>query len=348
MSQVSTSSVVQNRSAIAVAETVPATGSWRVRLADYAELAKLRISVMVLITVAVGFLAGSAAGGSTDWWLLLNALLGIAGIAASSCTINQYLEISTDLKMIRTQDRPLPSGRVRPREALLFAAVTGVFGALHLWMFVNPLVAALTLLNWALYVMIYTPMKRYTSLCTAVGAIPGAMPPVLGWAATGQPLGWEAFWLFSLMFLWQFPHFLAIAWLYREDYHRAGLWMLPNGLPARYVTGILALAYALMLLPVSLLPARFGLVGGVYLAVAGCCGLAYIWYSLQFLRNETRSTARKLLFCSLLYLPLVLTSFTWSYLLHTNEYALAYPLPSVEPLTIPQPVSEHHVMFSNY
>lgn len=347
MSQVSTSSVVRNRTAVAVAETVPATGSWRERLADYAELAKLRISVMVLITVAVGFLAGSAAGGTTDWWLLLNALLGIAGIAASSCTVNQYLEIATDLKMERTRDRPLPSGRVRPREALLFAALTGLFGAVHLWVFVNPLVASLTLLNWALYVIVYTPMKRYTSLCTAVGAIPGAMPPVLGWAATGQPLGWEACWLFSLMFLWQFPHFLAIAWLYREDYHRAGLWMLPNGLPARYVTGILALAYALMLLPVSLLPARFDMVGGVYLTVAIGGGLAYIWYSAQFLRNETRSTARKLLFCSLLYLPLVLTSFTWSYLLHTNEYGLAYTLPSVEPLLNPQSASQQHVMYFN-
>ncbi|MCA8983645.1 MAG: heme o synthase [Planctomycetaceae bacterium] len=327
MSQLTSSSVARDHSALPAAVCPSEASTWHARFADYAELAKLRISVMVLVTVAVGFLVGSQGGMGTDWWLLLNALLGIACIAASSCTVNQYLEISTDLLMVRTRNRPLPSGRVRPREALLFAGITGVFGVVHLWVFVNPLVSLLTLLNWVLYVAIYTPMKRHTSLCTAVGAIPGAMPPVLGWAAAGQPLGWEAFWLFSLMFLWQFPHFLAIAWLYRQDYYQAGLWMLPNGLPERYVTGTLALAYALILLPVSLLPHQYGIAGQAYFWITLGAGLAYVWFSLRFLREETRQTARQLLFCSLIYLPLVLATLTCSHLSAMNSYAAVGRVP---------------------
>lgn len=320
MSQLSTPSAIQNPTSVAV----PAVESgWKVKLADYAELAKARIAVMVLVTVAVGFLIGQQ--GSTDWAQLAFTLLGVGLIAASSCTLNQYFEIDTDLKMDRTRNRPLPSGRIQPWEALVFAAITGVVGLAALVLLVNTTVALLTFINWFLYIAIYTPMKRWTSVCTAVGAIPGAMPPVLGWAAAGQPLGWEAFWLFSLMFLWQFPHFLAIAWLYRHDYYKAGLWMLPNGLPARYITGILAVTYALILLPVSLLPQQYGLAGDVFFWVALVFGCAYLYYSVRFLLNETRQTARQLLFCSLFYLPIVLTTLTWNHLSVVNSYAMATP-----------------------
>ena len=308
-------------------QPLPTTGAdlveqqrWRVKLADYAELAKLRIAVMVLVTVAIGYWVGCQ--GYADWLVLLNALLGIGLLAASSCTVNQYLEIRTDLLMDRTRNRPLPSGRVGRLEAGLFATITGVWGFVHLWFLVNPTTAWLTLLSWAMYVGIYTPMKRWTSLCTAVGAIPGALPPVLGWAATGHPLGWEAWWMFGLMFLWQFPHFLAIAWLYRHDYVQADLRMLPGGVPARFVTGGLAVFYAAILLPFSLLPEYFGGTSGPFFWLTLLAGGAYLGYSVRFLRDETRATARGLLFCSLIYLPVVLFTFTWNYQRSSTGYAV--------------------------
>ena len=294
--------------------------TWKIRLADYLELSKARIAVMVLVTVAVGYLLGSR--NQVDWLRLLNSLLGIGLIAASSCALNQWYEIGTDAMMPRTKNRPMPAGRIQPMEAILFAAVTGIYGAIHLLLFVNLTAMLLTVCTLVMYVVIYTPMKRHTSFCTAVGAVPGALPPVLGWAAAGQPLGWDAFWLFSLMFLWQFPHFFAIVWMYREQYAKAGLWMLPNKIPAKYVTGFLAVIYALILLPVSLLPQQFGLTGPSYFWTTLAFGIAYLVYSFRFMLNETRKTARGLLFCSLFYLPVVLSVLTWNHLSLLNSHAV--------------------------
>ena len=322
MSHLTTPSVISGPNGIVLSdEFVSSEVTWKTRVADYMELSKAKIAVMVLITVAVGYLLGSR--NEVDWFRLFHALLGIGLIAASSCALNQWYEISTDLLMPRTKDRPLPAGRIKPNEALVFAALTGIYGAVHLMLFVNITTMLLTLCTLVMYVAIYTPLKRRTSFCTAIGAVPGAFPPVLGWAASGQPLGWDAFWLFSLMFLWQFPHFFAIAWMYREQYTQAGLWMLPDGIPKRYVTGFLAVTYAIILLPVSLLPQQFGMTGTFFFWTTLLFGLAYIAYSIRFLLNETRKTARALLFCSLFYLPVVLTTLTWNHLSRLNAYTVA-------------------------
>ncbi len=302
----------QPGSSPAKAIAIPVENVWKAKLSDYIELAKLRISVMVLATVVVGYLLGSR--GEFNIIVLLHALWGVGLVAAASSMLNQVLERRTDALMPRTQNRPLPTGRVTSLETILFASVCGIYGTLHLMIFVNPLTAVLTLSTLIMYVAIYTPLKRCTSFCTTIGAIPGALPPVLGFAAAGHGLTLDAFWLFAVMFLWQFPHFLAIAWMYREQYAKAGLHMLPGQLPRKYVTGSMAVLYAIALLPVSLMPVYFGVAGPVYGDIAAAFGVAYLVYSIRFLRDETRQTARKLLFCSLFYLPVILTTLTISYL----------------------------------
>lgn len=292
------------------------------RLADYLELSKPRIAVMVLITVAVGFLVGQQgpwgfeAASLAKLW---HAWIGIAIVAAGSSALNQWWEQHTDARMRRTMLRPLPSGRLASGEVLGLGLAAAVTGSLYLAWQVNGLTAALTAMTFVLYAGIYTPLKRWTSLCTAVGAIPGAMPPVLGWVASGQPLDWSAFAMFALMFVWQFPHFLAIAWLYQDDYAHAGLRMLPGVRPSRGVTGLMATAYAIGLLPVSLLPAWCGLAGGWYSMTAIVLGLAYAIASAGFAWRESRTSARWVLWISLVYLPLLLIVLAGDHLrlLHT-------------------------------
>lgn len=279
------------------------------RLTDYLELSKPRIAVMVLITVAVGFLVGQQ--GPWNWDAaalskLWHAWIGIAIVAAGSSALNQWWEQQTDARMRRTMSRPLPSGRLHSREVLALGIGAAITGSFYLVWQVNLLTAALTAMTFVLYAGIYTPLKRWTSFCTAVGAIPGAMPPVLGWVASGQPLDWTAFALFAVMFFWQFPHFLAIAWLYQDDYATAGLRMLPGVRPARGITGLMATAYAIGLIPISLLPAWWGIAGGNYAVVALMLGIGYLAASIGFAWNESRGTARRVLWISLVYLPLLL------------------------------------------
>jgi protoheme IX farnesyltransferase len=290
-----------------------------VRCGDFCELAKPRIAVMVLVTVTVGYILGSAGVWTTG--PLAWACIGIALAATGASSFNQWLERRTDALMRRTLSRPLPAGRITPREAFWFAIVTSGTGLVLLWTFVNPLTALLTAATCVLYAFVYTPLKRYTALCTAVGAIPGALPPVLGWTAAGQSLDAGAFALFGVLFLWQFPHFLAIAWLYRDDYAAAGLRMLPcvrsrvpkssetselSTCPLPHVTGLMAVAYALGLVPVSLLPASHGLAGSWYSGVALVLGVLYVLAAAAFAWNETRLSARRLLWISLVYLPMLL------------------------------------------
>ena len=281
-------------------------GAVTARLADYFELAKPRISVLVLLTVTAGFGLASPEG----WELarLCHALLGVALVATGSTALNQWLERRTDARMLRTAHRPLPDGRLLPAEVLALGIACGLCGAAWLAVFVNLQTAGLAALTYLLYVGAYTPLKRVTACCTAVGAIPGALPPVLGWTAAGGALDMSAFTLFALLFLWQFPHFLAIAWLYREDYARAGLRMLPALRPARGVTGLMALVYCLALVPVSLLPEQVGLAGSGYFLAALVAGCWYLAASVRFMRNECTATARGLLWASLAYLPLVLVA----------------------------------------
>ena len=282
------------------------------RVADYTEIAKPRISLMVLLTVTVGYLLGI--DGAWSAVTLLHAWFGIALVAMGSSAVNQWIERETDGRMRRTMNRPLPSGRLGPAEVLMLGIVCGAVGTVYLTIFVNGPTAAMTALTFVLYAGVYTPLKRVTSLCTAVGAIPGALPPVLGWLAAGGRLDWSAASLFGLLFLWQFPHFLAIAWLHKEDYCAAGLRMLPAGRSLPHVTGLLAVGYALGLIPVSLLPAYFGLAGLAYSATALVLGIVYLVASIQFACDETRESARRVLWISLAYLPLVLLVLTWDHL----------------------------------
>lgn len=274
------------------------------RFADYLELSKPRIALMVLVTVAVGYLLGQQ--GNWSLAMLWRAWLGIALVAAGSSALNQWWEGQTDARMRRTMSRPLPAGRLVSAEVLALGLAAAALGCGYLAWQVNALTAVMTGLTFVLYAGVYTPLKRWTSLCTAVGAIPGALPPVLGWVATGQPLDWPAFALFAVLFLWQFPHFLAIAWLHQDDYAAAGLRMLPGVHPARGVTGFMATAHALVLIPVSLLPAWWGYGGEIYAVVAMLLGTAYAATSFSFALSESRSAARRVLWVSLVYLPVLL------------------------------------------
>ncbi len=282
------------------------------RVADYIEIAKLRISLMVLMTVSVGYFLGLR--GPASYLTLFNAWIGVSLAAIGASAINQWIERETDARMRRTRNRPLPMKRLAPAEVLVFGFVSAAVGVVYMWLTVNPLTAAMTGLTFVLYAGVYTPLKRFTSLCTAVGAIPGALPPVLGWLAAGGELDWMAFSLFGVLFLWQFPHFLAIAWLYKEEYCAAGLRMLPAGKSMPHVTGLLAVVYALGLIPVSLLPAYFGAAGMAYSVVAMVLGTAYLAASIGFAWEESRTSARRVLWTSLVYLPVLLMVLTWDHL----------------------------------
>lgn len=274
------------------------------RLADYRELAKPRIAAMALLTVSIGYFLGDPRGDVIATFL--HALLGIGLVAAGSGTLNQLLERRTDAKMLRTANRPLPAGRLSSTEALVFGVGAGAVGTAYLAVFVNGPTAVLSAVTLLLYVFAYTPLKRVSSLCTLIGAFPGALPPVLGWAAAGGGPPAYPLVLFGILFLWQFPHLLAIAWLYRRQYADAGLHMLPGQFPRRGLTGGLSVVTAMLLLPVSLLTWFSGHSGLVFAAAAIVLGAGYVYFSLQFLRDESAPTARRLLWSSLIYLPLVL------------------------------------------
>jgi protoheme IX farnesyltransferase len=274
------------------------------RLSAYLALTKPRIGVMVLVTVATGFVLGTRAASHPG--ALLLTMLGTGLVAGGASAWNQYLERARDLRMRRTASRPLPSGRLTPMQAGVFGSVITVAGLAILVLGVNRLSAVLAATTFVLYVAVYTPLKARTTLNTVIGAVPGALPPVIGWgAATGQ-LGVEAWALFLIVFLWQFPHFLAIAWIYRDDYARAGYRMLPNVDPRGAITGRQAAGYALALIPGGLLPAVVGLAGAYYFAGALLLGVFYLWFAVKFWAEPSDRTARRLLRASFVYLPLVL------------------------------------------
>jgi protoheme IX farnesyltransferase len=277
----------------------------RWRALDFVELTKPRIAVLVLFTVAAGALV--AQRGAPDLTLLLNTLVGTALVAAAASALNQLLERQSDALMRRTENRPLPAGRLQPAEVLVFGIVLAVAGLTWLALTArHPLavvVAAFTLFS---YVFVYTPLKRHTTLNTLVGAVPGALPPVIGWAAVAGTLDREIVALFLIVFLWQIPHFLAIAWIYREDYARAGLRMLPVADAEGAMTGLQMLSYCLALVPVSLLPVLFRQAGPVYGAGALLLGIGFTAAAVGFLRETSNANARRVLHASLVYLPLLL------------------------------------------
>lgn len=294
-----------------IAAPVPVRSVVAARCADYLSLTKPRIAFLALVTVTAGYVLGSA----DRWqlWPLCHALFGIALVAAASSAFNQLFERETDSFMRRTENRPLPAGRLSPAEAGLFAACCAVAGVVWLALFVNSTTAILSAATLVLYAGVYTPLKPRTSFSTAVGAIPGALPPVLGWAASGARFEMDSFSLFAILFLWQFPHFLAIGWIYREDYARAGLRMLPASGRATGVAGLMAVAYALALVPISLLPSASGLAGAAFAGVALVLSGSYLVAALRFAAHESLRSARWLLWTSLVYLPVLLVVLVWDH-----------------------------------
>ncbi|GAC1475776.1 MAG: heme o synthase [Isosphaeraceae bacterium] len=274
------------------------------RVASFVSLTKPRITVMVLVTVATGFYMG-ARGASNPLTLLLT-LLGTGLVAGGASTLNQWLERARDARMRRTSGRPLPIGRITPKEAVVFGVAISSIGLLTLSLAANLLAACVALTTLLLYVLVYTPLKPLTTLNTAIGAVPGALPPVIGWAAATGRLGVEAWVLFLIVFLWQFPHFLAIAWIYRDDYARGGHRMLPSVDPTGVLTGRQSTFYALALLPAGLMPAVIGLAGGYYFGGALLLGLLYLACSVGFWSKVSDLSARRLLWASFFYLPAIL------------------------------------------
>lgn len=269
----------------------------------YLELTKPRIAFMLVLTSAAGFYLGTA--GPIDVALFANSLVAITLLALGVATLNQYWEREIDPLMERTASRPLPTNRVGPTEALVFGSVQCLAAEIYFFFFVNSLTAFLGLVVIVGYVLVYTPLKTRTSASTAIGAIPGALPPLMGWTAAANEISLGAWALFAMQFLWQFPHFFAIAWMYREEYAKAGIVMLPvvdtNGrLTARQIV-----LFAVMLLPVSLAPFFLGISGMIFLIGAGVLGLGFLIASIRSARSRTKDDARRLLLVSVIYLPLL-------------------------------------------
>jgi len=281
------------------AAVLPTSRMW----ADYVTLIKPRVNLLVLVTTVIGFHLGNLGG--TDLALLFNTVVGTFLVASGAAAFNQVLEREVDGRMRRTVLRPLPDGRIGSTEAFWFATALSGVGLAQLWFGANwlaALVAAATLVSYAL---IYTPLKKITSLATIIGAVPGALPPVIGWAAARQNLSIEAWVLFAIVFFWQMPHVLAISWLYREDYERGGIRVLPVEDPDGRSTAFQMVNYAAALVPVSLLPTAFGIAGQVYFVGALILGIAALWLAIRFARQRTTERARQLFYASLIYLPVL-------------------------------------------
>ena len=284
------------------ADALPLTRS---RLAAYLELTRPRIAALVVFTTAVGFLL--AGPGAPDLARLLHTVVGTALAAGGASALNQVLERRSDARMARTRDRPLPSGRLTPLEGLLFGIGLAAAGLAYMALVVHqPLAVLATAFAVAGYVLLYTPLKRKTSLNTLVGALAGATPPLIGWTAATNALDGPALVLFAILFLWQVPHFLAIAWLYRDDYARAGFHMLPVRDPGGARTAWRMVGYSLALIPASLAPSALGWAGAVYLLGAGILGVGFLTCAVGFLRTRSAAQARRVLRASLLYLPALL------------------------------------------
>jgi heme o synthase len=282
---------------------IPAEKSWT---AVYADLVKARLTALVLLTTLVGFYMGFR--GPMDYVLMFHTLFGTALLAGGAAALNQLLEREHDAKMRRTQDRPLPSGRLQPVTVMLFGGLCAVAGLVYLALLVNLLTSVLGAVSLTSYLFIYTPLKRVTWLNTAVGAIPGGLPPLMGWGAARGELDGGGWALFAILAFWQLPHFFAIAWIYRDEYKKAGFQMLPNVDPDGHRTARQTVGNTLGLLTMSLCPFVFHLAGPVYLTFALVLGFIFLWLAVRFARQMTVSRARQLFFASIIYLPLLLTA----------------------------------------
>jgi protoheme IX farnesyltransferase len=284
-----------------LSQTASAEKPW---LAVYADLFKARLTSLVLLTTLVGFYVGFR--GPVDFVLLFRLLLGTALLASGAAALNQLMEREYDAKMRRTQDRPLPAGRLQPQTVLMVGCMSALVGLLYLARAVNLTTCLVGAASLVCYLFVYTPLKRVSWLNTLVGAVPGALPPLMGWTAARGELSSEGLALFAIQAFWQLPHFMAIAWMYREEYARAGFKMLPVVDPEGRRTGRQAVSHTLALLVVSLCPFLFNLTGAIYLVGALILGLVFVWFAFQFSRHRTVSRARQLFYVSLGYLPLLL------------------------------------------
>jgi protoheme IX farnesyltransferase len=300
MGTVSQNSVISTVSQILAHDRA---AGWRTKLADYWSLTKPEVNTLVVASTAAGFYLGWR--GPMNFLLLFHTLAGTLLIASGTATLNQWVEREADARMRRTANRPLPAGRLSPSEALWFGIVLSVVGGLYLALAVNVLASALALLTLASYLLLYTPLKRKTSYCTLVGAFPGAMPPLIGWAAARGSLSLEAWILYAILFIWQFQHFLSIAWMYREDYARAGLLMLPTDDPQGRAAARQILVTSLALLPVSLIPTWLGQMGMIYFFGALVLGSVVLFFGASTARVRSNVLAKRLLMATVFYLPLV-------------------------------------------
>ncbi len=277
------------------------------RWATYSELTKLRVSSLVLVATAVGFMAGWDGGWSAGVLLrLCNTILGTALVAVAANALNQLFEIEHDRKMERTAGRPLPTGRLTSQEVVAFSVTAVVVGVAYLGVAVNEVAACLAAMTFLSYVFVYTPLKRTTSMCVLVGAVPGALPPVIGWAGATGRIGFEAWLLFAIVFFWQLPHFAAIAWQYRDDYARAGYPMLAVVDKDGTRTSLHVVTHSVALIIASLLPALYGVSGVVYGLGAVALGMAFLACGVWFVVNKSSASARVHVIASIVYLPLLL------------------------------------------
>jgi protoheme IX farnesyltransferase len=270
---------------------------------DYIALTKPRITWLILMSTGVGYFFGARGG----WHLLtlVHTIIGTGLIASGTAALNQWYERAADAKMKRTQSRPLPSGRLSAGNALVFAILISMAGFVELFVEVNALTGWLGLFTLLSYLFIYTPLKQRSPHSTTIGAIPGAMPPLIGYAAASGTLTWDAWILFAILFIWQFPHFYAIAWMYREDYERAGIRMLPVVEPDGESTARRILLYSLILIPISMVPKFLAMTGNLYLAGALALGLLFLYAGVRVSLDRTRQQARLVLLASVIYLPVL-------------------------------------------
>ena len=282
------------------------------RFSDYRQLVRPRILIMSSAAVVAGFILASPI--AISWPVMGFSVFGICCLVAASSVLNQVIESRTDARMNRTVDRPVASGRLSRKEAAGFGILISILGSLVLAVYVNSLTSVSAFVTMLTYVLLYTPLKRSSALCTTVGAVPGAMPAVLGWFAAGGHVGVEAVALFGLFFVWQFPHFLAIGWIYRDDYQAAGLKMLPSFTDEGARAGWIALVYAVAFVPVSCLPRFVGLAGTGYLGAALILSLGYLWLTVRFSMSRTNLRAKQLMAGSLICLPAMLICLVADYL----------------------------------
>ena len=270
---------------------------------DYLELSKSRIVLMVVITAAAGYVIGAS---EFSVLTLFNVLFGTALVAAGTNALNQYVERDLDAQMLRTARRPLPAGRISPRAALIFSAGIAIAGTIYLAIFVNPLTAFLGAFTLTSYIFVYTPLKRISTACTVIGAVPGAIPPLMGWAAATGELGVGGWIAFGILFLWQLPHFMAISWTHREDYGRAGFAMLSVRDAEGSAVAREAVLYSIALLVVSVLPSFLGMAGGGYLIGSAASGAALLVSAIGFARERNAVRARRLFMASNIYLVVMM------------------------------------------